>query len=93
MRKYAMETPKHIDQTLDTDIFAVRIVHNDESARENLLVGDDVGSPVEGVTAVVDSTAAFRLLMDGAEELPFGGAHLGTCARTTWWSIKKEAND
>lgn len=71
MCKNAMKSTKDIDQVLDAHVLAVCIIQHDKSAREDLLVRDDVGSPVQSVTAVVDSTATFGLLMDSTKKLPF----------------------
>ena len=39
----------------------------------------DVGRPVESVVDIVDSAARFGRFVHGAEILPLGRAHLGTC--------------
>lgn len=66
---------------------------NNEAAREDLLVCDNVGSPIQGVAAIVDGAAALGLFVDGAEKLPFRCAHLGARAGATRGRIKQEANN
>lgn len=88
-----MQPPEHVDEVLDTDVLALGVGENDETAREQLLVGDDVGGPVERVAAVVYGTAALGLIVHGAEELPLGGAHLGTCAGAAGGRVEEEADD
>lgn len=66
VRKDAVQPTEDVDQALDANILAMNIVDHDEAAGEDLLVRDDVGGPVEGMAAVVDGTAALRLLVHGA---------------------------
>lgn len=91
--KYAMQPAEHIDEILDAKILTMIVVVNNKPAREDLLVGYNVGSPVQGMTAVVDGAATLGLLMHSTEELPFGSAHLRARVRTTWWGVEEEAND
>lgn len=93
MGEYAVQPPEDVDEVLDTDILTVVVAQNGEAAWEDLLVGDHVGGPVEGVTAVVDRTAALRLLVDGTQKLPLRGAHLGTRAGAAGRLIEEEADD
>ena len=69
------------------------VVEDDEAAGEDLLVRDDVGRPIEGVAAIVDGAAALGLLVDGAEELPLGGAHLGTRVGAAGRRVEEEADN
>lgn len=45
------------------------------------------------MTAVIDSAAALGRLVNGAEELPLAGAHLGAGSGRAWWIVEEEAND
>lgn len=99
VRKDAVEAPEDVDEALDADVLAprpagpVRVAEDDEAAGEQLLVGDDDGGPVEGVAAVVDGAAALGLLVDGAQELPLGGAHLGARRGAAGGGVEEEADD
>lgn len=88
-----MQPAEYIDEILDTHILTVVVIVDDKAAGEDLLVGHNVGSPVQGVTAVVDGAAALGLLVHSAEELPFGSAHFRARARTAWGGVEEEAND
>jgi hypothetical protein len=93
MGEYAMQPAEHIDEILDTHILTVVVIMDDKAAGEDLLVGHNVGSPVQGVTAVVDGAAALGLFVHSAEELPFGSAHFRARVRTAWRGVEEEAND
>ena len=93
MGEDAVQAAEDVDEVLDTDVLGVSVAEDDEAAGEELLVGDDVGGPVEGVAAVVDGAAALGLLVDGAEELPLGGAHLGAGGGAAGGCIEEEADD
>lgn len=93
VREDAVQPTEDVDEVLNPGILTVGIVEDGEAAGEELLVGDDVGGPVESVAAVVDGAAALGLLVDGAEELPLGGAHLGTRAGATGRRVEEEADD
>lgn len=45
------------------------------------------------MTAVIDSTAALWRLVNGAEKLPFAGAHFRTGSCGTWWIVEEKSND
>jgi hypothetical protein len=45
------------------------------------------------VAAIVDRGATLRRVVDGAEVLPFGSAHLGTCCGTARWVVGEEVYD
>lgn len=66
--------------------------HDDKSAGEELRVRDDVGSPIEGVAAIVNGAAAPGLVVNGAQKLPFGGAHLRTRGGGTGGHVEQEAD-
>ena len=91
--EYAVQPAEHVDQVLYADVLAMTVTEDDETAWKDLLVGDDVGCPVEGMTAVVNGTAALGLLVYGAEELPLGSAHLGARVCTAWRGVEEEADD
>lgn len=55
--------------------------------------GESVGSPVKGVTAVIYCAAGLGRIMDGAEVLPLGGAHLRTGLRRARRLIGEESSD
>lgn len=55
--------------------------------------GKDVRSPIERVTAVIDSAAGLRGIVDGAEVLPFRGLHFGTRLDGAGWVLGEEGND
>lgn len=74
-------------------VLALRIIQDDESARKDFLVGNNVSSPIQGVAAVVDGAAALGLLMNGAEKLPLGGAHLGAGVCAAGRRVEEEADD
>lgn len=93
MREDAVQPPEDVDEVLETHVLALGVGQDDEAAGEQLLVRDDVGSPIERVAAVVDGAAALGLLMNGAEELPLGGAHLGASTRAAGWRIEEETDD
>jgi len=93
MSKYAMQPAEHIDEILHANILAMIVVVNNKTAREDLLVGHDVGSPVQCMAAVVNGATALRLLMHSTEKLPFGSAHLGARVRTAWRGVEEEPND
>lgn len=93
VRKDAVQPTEDVDQALDANILAMKIADHDEAAGEDLLVRDHVGGPVEGMAAVVNGTAALRLLVHSAEKLPFRRAHLGTCAGAAWRRVEEEANN
>lgn len=93
MCEYSVQPAKHVDKVFHPNVLAVRIVHDDKSAREDLLISHDVGGPVQGVAAVVNRTTALRLLVNGAEKLPLGGTHLGASASATGWCVEQETND
>lgn len=65
-----MKPPEDIDQVLNPDILTMSVGQNNKSTGEELLIGDDVSGPIEGVAAVVDGAAALGLLVNGAEKLP-----------------------
>lgn len=69
------------------------IAEDCEPTGEELLVGHDVGCPVERVAAVVDGAAALGLLMDRAKKLPLGSSHLGTRLRTARRGVEEEPYD
>jgi len=53
-----------------------------------------VGSPVQSMTAVVDGATRFRGIMNSAEILPFGRAHLRASRRRASGCVgKKRGND
>lgn len=93
MGEDAVQPPEDVDEVLDANILALRVGEDDKSAREQLLIRDNVGGPVERVTAVVDGAAALRLFVHGTEELPLRGAHLGTCTCAARRSIEEKADD
>lgn len=45
------------------------------------------------MTTVIDGAAGFRRVMNGAEVLPFAGAHLGTGRGRTGWVIVEKGED
>ena len=51
---------------------------------------EDIRSPVEGMVTVVDCAAGFRRFMNGAEILPFAGAHFGTRLSRAWGVVVHE---
>lgn len=91
--EYTMKSAEDVDQVLDPDVLAMIVAEYDEAAREYLLVRDHVGGPIERVAAVVDGAAALGLLVHGAQELPLGGAHLGTGVGATRGGVEEEADD
>lgn len=93
MREDAVQPAEDVDQALDANILAMKIADHDEAAREDLLVRDHVGGPVESMAAVVNGTAALRLLVHGTEKLPFRRAHLGACAGAARRRVEEEADD
>lgn len=93
VRKDAMQPAEDVDQALDADILAMNVVNHDEAAWKDLLVRNDVGSPVEGVAAVIYGTAALRCFVYGTEKLPFGGAHLGAGVCAAGGAVEEEAAD
>ena len=88
-----MQSSKDVDEALDTRVPALGVADDGESAGEQLLVRDDVGRPVEGVAAVVDCAAALGLLVDGAQELPLRGPHLGARGRAARGVVEQEPHD
>lgn len=91
--KDPMQSSKDIDEVLDAGVFAVSVVEDGEPAGEQLLVRDNVGCPVQRVAAVVDGAAALGLLVNGAQELPLGRAHLGTGRGAARGRVEQEAHD
>jgi hypothetical protein len=88
-----MQSAEHIDEIFHADILTMIVVVNNKTAGEDLLVGYNVGSPVQSMAAVVNSAAALGLLMHSTQELPFGSAHLRARVRTAWRGVEEEAND
>lgn len=93
VREDAVKPPEDVDEVLQTHILALRVVQYGEAAGEELLVRNNVGGPIERVTAVVDGAAGLGLLVYGAEELPFGGAHFGAGARAAGGCVEEEADN
>lgn len=93
MGEYAVQPAEYVDQVLYADVLAMIVTEDDETARKDLLVGDDIGCPVESMTAIVNGAAALGLLVYGAEELPLGSAHLGARVCAAWWGVEEEADD
>ena len=87
----AVQAPKDVNEVLQYRALIVAFRNKNESAREYLRIGDDVCGPVERVAAVIDGAATLGLFVDGAQELPFGGAHLGTCGGRTWWGVEEKS--
>lgn len=92
MGKDTVQAPKHVDQILYRSILIVGIGKG-EATGKDLGVGDDVGSPVERMATVVDGAAGARLLVDGAQELPFRCTHFGTCDGATSGCVEKKADN
>ena len=53
----------------------------------------NIRSPIQRVTAVIDSAAGFRGIMDGAEILPFRGLHFRTRLSRARRVFEKESHD
>lgn len=87
-----MQAAEDVDEVLHSRILVLGVRWRRKAAGEDLLVGDDVGGPVEGVTAVIDSAAALGLLVDSAEELPLRRSHLWARGRTTRGGIEEETD-
>jgi hypothetical protein len=66
---------------------------DDKAAGEDLVVGDDVGCPVKGVAAIVDSAAALGSVMNSAQELPLPSAHLRAGSGATGGAIEQKPHD
>jgi hypothetical protein len=66
MGKYAMQSAENVDEILNPNVFTVIVIMNNKTAREDLLISYDICGPVQGVAAVVDSTATLGLLMYSA---------------------------
>jgi hypothetical protein len=64
MGKYAMQSAENVDEILNPNVLTVVVIMNNKTAREDLLISYDIRGPVQGVAAVIDSTATLRLLMD-----------------------------
>ena len=75
MSEDPMQAAKDIDEVLDSRLPVVGI--NDEAGGEDLGVGNNIGSPVQCVAAVVDGTAALGSVVDSTQKLPLGCTHLG----------------
>lgn len=90
-----MQPPEDADEVLDPRAAIVHGVAGSQAqaAGEDLLAGDDVGGPIEGVTAVVDGAAALGGLVDGAQELPLAGAHLRAGGGGAGGFVEEEADD
>jgi hypothetical protein len=54
---------------------------------------EDRGSPVQGMTAVVDRGTAFRRVVDSTEILPFAGSHFWTCLRGAGRAVGEESDN
>ena len=93
MGEYAVQPAEHIDEVLHANILAMSVVVNNKAAGEDLLVGHDVGSPIQCMAAVVNGATALRLLMHSTKKLPFRSAHLRARVRTAWRGVEEETND
>lgn len=91
--KNPMQPAEYVDEVLNRNALVMRITQDDDSAGKYLGIRDDIGRPVEGVAAVVDSATTLGLLVDGAQKLPLGGAHLGTGGGTAGRRVEEEADD
>ena len=69
------------------------IVPQRQAAREMFLASQGAGGPIERVAAIIDGAAGFGGLVDGAEVLPFGGAHFGTGSSGARGVIREEMDD
>lgn len=78
MRKYPIHPPKDVGQMPLLLVLRVLVSAHGQPRRKGLWRREEVGSPVECVAAVVDGAARLRRLVDGAQVLPLGCAHLGT---------------
>lgn len=90
-----MQPSEDANEVLDTRSTIIPSIScsQTQAAREDLLAGDDVGRPIEGVAAIINGAAALGGLVDGAQELPLAGAHLraGDCGAGRL--IEEEADD
>ena len=53
----------------------------------------NIRSPVESVAAIVDSTTAFRWIVNGAKILPLRGTHFWTGLCRAWRGFAEQAHD
>jgi hypothetical protein len=60
---------------------------------EYLLTSNNIRSPIERMTAIINRAARFRGLVYRAQELPFAGAHLGAGLRGAGRGVEEEADD
>lgn len=93
MGEDAVQAAEDVDEVLHGHVLVVGVGEGNQAAGEDLLVRHDVGGPVERVAAVINGAAALGLLVDGAQELPLRGAHLGARGRAARRGVEEEADD
>lgn len=93
MGENSVKPTKHVHQISEGCRLVVSVVVHDKSAGKDLRIGYHIGSPVERVTAVVNSAAALGNFVDGAEKLPFACAHLRAGGGAAGWSVEKKADN
>lgn len=94
MRKDPIQPTEDINQMSHARLRTTARLRAQRQPTGEVLGGrQDVGRPVERVAAVIDGAAGFGRVMDGAEILPFGGLHFGTCLCRAGWGLGEEGDD
>ena len=93
VREYPIHSSKDVGQLAYLRVLCRLVGAERESRGEVLRRCEGVCGPIESVAAVVDCAAGLWRVVDSAEVLPLGSAHLGTCDGRARRRVRKQGDD